>query len=221
MGLSFLLFICHQAHPLLQELQAAVAFVGHVQGQACVAEILTVLEQLLGSSNDSSAVAAASGTGTTACTTPVGLCIVAVTQGLLPGAAAAAGSSPGSLRDPADSAAAAAAATVAVPADLMKRRLMPLLMVLLSRGEPPVQSACVGALLEVLLRFGEDSKLVEQVRNRTMGCDSAGKAHGDGVLINCGQELTGPVLPFYILPRFVSCSTACSTRLPRRWRPPC
>ena len=165
MGLSFLLFICHQAHPLLQELQAAVAFVGHVQGQACVAEILTVLEQLLGSSNDSSAVAAASGTGTTACTTPVGLCIVAVTQGLLPGAAAAAGSSPGSLRDPADSAAAAAAATVAVPADLMKRRLMPLLMVLLSRGEPPVLSACVGALLEVLLRFGEDSKLVEQVRN--------------------------------------------------------
>ena len=29
-----------------------------------------------------------------------------------------------------------------------------------------VQSACVGALLEVLLRFGEDSKLVEQVGNR-------------------------------------------------------
>ncbi len=42
---------------------------------------------------------------------------------------------------------------------------MPSLMALLTRGDGTVQLACVGALLEVLLRFGgrEDTKLVEQV----------------------------------------------------------
>jgi hypothetical protein len=36
--------------------------------------------------------------------------------------------------------------------------------VLLNRGDAVVQSACVVALTDVLLRCGEDSKLVEQVR---------------------------------------------------------
>ena len=68
----------------------------------------------------------------------VGLCAVAVTQGLLPGAAAAAaavkaglsGASP-SKQQPA----------LSLAADPMKRRLMPLLMVLLSRADPQVRAS--------------------------------------------------------------------------------
>ncbi len=113
-------------------------FVGEVHGQAHVPELLAMLDQLVGGGNGGGSGAAAAARGSS-----VGLCAVAVTQGLLPGAAST--------------------AATAVGIDLMKRRLMPLLMVLLGRGEVDVQCAAVGALLEVLLRFGEDGKLVEQV----------------------------------------------------------
>ena len=147
-----------------QDLQAAIAFIGQVHGQTHTLDILAVLEHLVGGGGGG-AGSAAQPAQTSSVTSPsrgspsVGLCVVAIAQGLLPAARSVAATSPKIQGSP--TSVATSAPTVA--ADMMKRRLMPLLMVTLSRGDPQVQSTCVWALLEVLIRFSEDSKLVEQV----------------------------------------------------------
>ncbi len=134
----------------LQELQLSVSFVAAVHGpEAHTLEALAVVERLVG---DSSGAAARSPS--------IGACAVAVVRGLLPGAAAAAAAADGNATAPLASSsgslpaspapayavassdsqpAAASAGGGGLATDFCKRRLMPPLMVLLARGEPPVQ----------------------------------------------------------------------------------
>ncbi|GAX73032.1 hypothetical protein CEUSTIGMA_g484.t1 [Chlamydomonas eustigma] len=165
----------------LQELQNAVSFVVSVHGQGCMQELVSVVERLVGDE------------GTLARNISKGLGAVAVLRGLLPGAAAAvAAGSPGAA---AASQVPAAASERQASMDMMKRQLMPLLMVLLSRGEPPVQGACVWALLDVLLRFGEDGKLVEQVTVVFDGLLESAPLDVAATVLNCGARLAAAVAP--------------------------
>ena len=153
-----------------REIHAAVAFVADVHGPDLhTPELLSVLEKM---------ASGRGGVGTV--TTAVGVSSVSVIQGLLPAAAATAAASrlsasahakaeeapkteDGAEEEEVEESRVGREISLSVGSDIMKRRLMPLLMLLMSRGDTIVQGACIWALLEVILRFSEDTKLVDQV----------------------------------------------------------
>ncbi len=76
----------------------------------------------------------------------------------------------------------AVAAAVPLAGAALARKVMSLLMVVLSEGDVEVQCGVVGVLLDVLLRYrasvgGDDAKLVEQVRSATGPLPSLAPRH--------------------------------------------
>eukprot|EP00798_Chlamydomonas_sp_ICE-L_P015327 gene15327-21411_t len=75
----------------------------------------------------------------------------------------------------------------------MSKRVMPSIMIMLGQGDDCVNTTCAWALLDVLLLFREDTKLVEQVFVVYDGLLDSGSHDVQMAVLACGSHLASAI----------------------------